>query len=100
MKLSGSSIQRQTEQFQRSDEAVIPEFHLVLKADDLTNALADLVYEAGFGDSLLTMRGDGAAIWVTDRQGELSELVQEALKQAKAGGLEVSHVEIENEVFA
>lgn len=77
-----------------------PEFYLILKEDDLSDNLADRVFEAGFGDSELTIRADHAAIWVCHRPGELSELVQQALKQAKAGGLKVSHVEIENEVFA
>jgi hypothetical protein len=77
-----------------------PEFYLVLRNVDLSDALADSVYEAGFDDSLLTMRGGRAAIWVTDRPGELTELVRDALAQAKTGGLSVSHVEIENEVFA
>jgi hypothetical protein len=58
------------------------------------------VFEAGFDDSLLTMRGGHPAIWITDRSGSLTELVREALAQAKKGGLMVSHVEIENEVFA
>ena len=77
-----------------------PEFYLVLESDDLNEALENAVFEAGFDDSLLTMRGDKAAIWVTDRQGELAELVRQALAQAKKGGVAVSHVEIENEIFA
>ena len=77
-----------------------PKFYLVLRADDLNGEIEDAVFEAGFDDSLLTMRGGHAAIWVTDRQGELTELVREALDQANRGGLSVSHVEIESEVFA
>jgi hypothetical protein len=77
-----------------------PEFYLILRATDLDDQLEDAVFEAGFDDSSLTMRGGWAAIWVTDRQGELTDLVREALAQAQKGGLAVSHVEIESEVFA
>jgi hypothetical protein len=77
-----------------------PQFYLVLRAEDLNEEIENAVFEAGFDDALLTMRGGKAAIWVTDRQGELTELVREALTQARAGGLSVSHVEIESEVFA
>jgi hypothetical protein len=77
-----------------------PKFYLILRADDLDEGIENAVFEAGFDDSLLTMRGGHAAIWVTDRQGELTDLVREALAQAKKGGLAVTHVEIENEVFA
>ncbi len=77
-----------------------PEFYLVLNHDELSDSLADAVYEAGFDDSSLTMRGGQAAVWICHRSGELSALVREALAQAKQGGLVVLHVEIENEVFA
>jgi hypothetical protein len=77
-----------------------PQFYLILRADDLDEQIANTVFEAGFDDSLLTMRGGHAAIWVTDRQGDLTDLVRQALVQAKNGGLVVTHVEIENEVFA
>lgn len=77
-----------------------PEFYLMLNEAELSDALADLVYEAGFDDSLLTMRGRHAAIWITHRQGELTTLVREALSQANRGGLQITHVEMENEVFA
>jgi hypothetical protein len=77
-----------------------PEFYLILLADDLTDELADSVYEAGFDDSSLIMRGGNAAIWIRHRPGELTEVVREALGQAKAGGLRVSHVEMESDAFA
>ena len=77
-----------------------PQFYLVLRANDLDEELQNSVFEAGFDDCLLTMRGGKAAIWITDRQGELTDLVREALRQAKNGGVAVSHVEIESEVFA
>jgi hypothetical protein len=77
-----------------------PEFYLVLRDGEPDDALADAVHKAGFDDSSLTMRGGNAAIWVTDRQGGLTQLVREALSQASRGGLEVSHVEINCEVFA
>jgi hypothetical protein len=77
-----------------------PEFYIVLKNDELTEALENAVYEAGFDDSSLTMRGGGAAIWIRHRPGELTAVVRQALEQATKGGLRVSHVEMESEVFA
>ena len=77
-----------------------PEFYLVLKDQELSEALENAVFEAGFDDSELTIRGNRAAIWICHRSGSLTELVRAALAQARAGGLDVSHVEIENEVFA
>ena len=77
-----------------------PEFYLILNADDLTEELENAVYEAGFDDSSLTMRGGRAAIWIRHRPGEFKQVVSDALKQAKTGGLSVSHIEIENTVFA
>jgi hypothetical protein len=77
-----------------------PEFYLVLNDCEIHERLANAVFEAGFDDSELTMRGGRAAIWICHRQGELTNLVREALAQAKNGGVAVTHVEIENEVFA
>jgi hypothetical protein len=76
------------------------EFFLILKANELTDELEDAVYEAGFDDSSFVMRSGHAAIWVTDREGELTELVRQALVQARQGGLNVLHVEINSDVFA
>jgi hypothetical protein len=77
-----------------------PEFYLVLCAKDLNEEIENSVYEASFDDSVLTMRGGKAAIWIYDREGELTALVREALAQAKNGGVVISHVEIESAVFA
>jgi hypothetical protein len=77
-----------------------PEFYLVLTADELTEELENAVYEAGFDDSSLTMRGGRAAIWIRHRNGEFTQIVREAMRQARQGGVNVSHVEVENEVFA
>jgi len=77
-----------------------PEFYVVLKDSDIEDTLADAVFEAGFDDSELTIRGGKAAIWVCHRQGELTDLVREALAQTQQAGLDVSHVEIESAVFA
>jgi hypothetical protein len=77
-----------------------PEFYLVLKNRELEENLENAVFEAGFDDSELTVRNDRAAIWICHREGELTQLVREALSQARAGGVEVHHVEIEKEVFA
>jgi hypothetical protein len=76
-----------------------PEFYLILRECDLSDELADRVYEAGFDDSSFVIRGDHAAVWVTDREGELTELVREALAQASQGGVDVLHVEITREAF-
>ena len=77
-----------------------PEFYLVLVADDITDELADSVYEAGFDDSSLMVRGSHAAIWIRHRPGELTQVVREAIRQAKEGGLRVSHVEMESDAFS
>jgi hypothetical protein len=77
-----------------------PEFYLILDSDELTDELADRVYEAGFDDSSFTMRSGKAAIWICHRKGDLKQLVHDALEEARKGGLKVSHVEMENEVFA
>jgi len=76
------------------------EFYLMLSDRDLSQALENAVFEAGFDDSELTIRGDHAAIWVCHRSGDLTSLVREALLQAQSSGIQVSHVEIENAVFA
>ena len=77
-----------------------PEFYLVLDDCSLHESLENAVFEAGFDDSELTIRGDHAAIWICHRPGELTSLVREALAQAKRAGLKISHVEIESAVFA
>jgi hypothetical protein len=77
-----------------------PEFYLVLSHDELHEELENAVFEAGFDDSLLTMRGGKAAIWITDREGDLTDLVRQAIQQARKGGVAVSHVEIESTIFA
>jgi hypothetical protein len=84
----------------RERPLMTPEFYLVLKSREPDDSLADAVYEAGFDDSTFTVRSGHAAIWITDREGELTELVREALAQARQGGLEVLHVEMESAVFA
>lgn len=77
-----------------------PEFYLILKAGELTDELANAVFESGFDDSSLVMRGGRAAIWIRHRPGDLKHVVREALDQAARGGLHVLHVEMENAVFA
>jgi hypothetical protein len=79
---------------------VNPEFYLILDADDLTEELENAVYEAGFDDSSLTMRGGKAAIWIRHRPGDFKQVVRQALEEARTGGLHVLHVEMENTVFA
>jgi hypothetical protein len=79
---------------------MIPEFYLILKQDHLSDELKNAVFEAGFDDSSLVMRGGHAAIWIRHRPGEFKKIVREALGEAAHGGLEVLHVEMENGVFA
>ena len=80
--------------------AMTPEFYLVLKDRDLSDQLADAVFEAGFDDCSLTMRSNHAAVWVRDRDGEFFYVVKDALTQARNGDLNVLHIEIEKETFA
>ena len=56
-----------------------PEFYLVLKDEELHDELENAVFEAGFDDSELTIRGNRAAIWICHRPGELTDLVRQAL---------------------
>jgi hypothetical protein len=77
-----------------------PEFYLILRADELTDELENSVFEAGFDDSSLTMRGGKAAIWIRHRAGDFTDVVRQALREAQSGGLRVLHVEMESEVFA
>src|SRR5690606_31412006 len=53
-----------------------PEFYLILRDRDLHEDIENAVFEAGFDDSELTVRGDHVAIWVCHRQGELTDLVR------------------------
>src|SRR5205823_2992273 len=69
--------------------AMTPEFYLVLNAADLTEELENAVYEAGFDDSSLIMRGGKAAIWICHREGELMQVIREALQDAHRGGVNV-----------
>jgi hypothetical protein len=78
---------------------VTPEFYLILAAEEVTENLANSVYEAGFDDSSLIMRGGNAAIWIRHRPGELTEVVREALGQAIAGGVSVSYVAMDSDAF-
>ncbi|MCH8840227.1 MAG: hypothetical protein IH831_06040 [Planctomycetes bacterium] len=78
-----------------------PEFYLVLDDRNFDDEkLANAVFEAGFDDCELTVRDNRAAIWICHRKGEFADLVREALAQASAAGIDVHHVELENEVFA
>jgi hypothetical protein len=79
---------------------ITPEFYLVLKDRELGEDLANAVFDAGFDDSELTIRGGRAAIWICHRPGEFTGLVKAALQQAQAAGIVVDHVEIDNDVFA
>jgi hypothetical protein len=82
------------------EHVMTPEFYLILRYPELEDQLVDADYEAGFDDSSLVIRGDNVAIWVTSREGELTELVRAALDQASRGKLDVLHVEIMPEIFA
>jgi hypothetical protein len=76
-----------------------PEFYLVLHADNLADELADRVFEAGFDDSSLVMRGGHAAVWIRHREGDLIDVVRDALEQARDANLSVRHVEVDPTAF-
>lgn len=76
------------------------EFFVILKADDITDQLADSVYEAGFDDCSLIKRSGAAAIWIRHRPGELKDVMGQAVAQAQQAGLSVAHIEIENAAVA
>ncbi len=83
------------------DSRMTPEFYLVLDNCDFDDEeFANAVFEAGFDDCEITVRGDRAAIWICHRKGEFADLARKALAQATAAGISVHHVELENEVFA
>jgi hypothetical protein len=81
-------------------QAMNAEFYLILKERDLTDELANAVFEAGFDDSSLVIRGANAAIWIRHRPGDFKQVVHDAIEQAGQGGLTVRHVEMESAVFA
>ncbi len=76
-----------------------PEFWIVLD-DRPTEALADLVFAAGFDDAIMTTAADGAAtIEVRHRDGELQELIRKAIESAESAGLSVRQVVMPREAF-
>jgi hypothetical protein len=77
-----------------------PEFYLVLTECDLSDSLANDVFEAGFDDCSLTMRGGKAAIWIRHREGVWTDVAREAVAQATKRGLAVSHIRVETSTFA
>jgi hypothetical protein len=81
-------------------QAMNAEFYLILKERELTDELANAVFEAGFDDSSLVIRGNQAAIWIRHRPGDFKQVVHDAIEQARQGGLTVKHVEMESAVFA
>ena len=77
-----------------------PEFYLILRDhSELTTELEDAVFEAGFDDSVLTIRGPHAAIEVFARDGEVGDVVRHAIGQAEAAGLIVSEVRLARTSF-
>ena len=71
------------------------EFHLILGIDELTDAVADALFEAGFDDSPLTQRGGHACIVIDDRDTtDLTATVRAAVADATRAGVKVLRVQI------
>ncbi len=71
------------------------EFRLVLSVDELTDTIADTLFEAGFDDSHLTRSGGRPCILVDDRDTtDLEETVRDAVAAAQRVGVNVERVEI------
>ena len=71
------------------------EFHLILGIDELTDAVADALFEAGFDDSHLTQSGGHPCIVIDDRDTtDLTATVRAALADAARAGVKVLRVQI------
>lgn len=71
------------------------EFHLILDVDELTDAVADALFEAGFGDSHLIRQADRPCIIVDDRDTtDLAATVRAAVAEAACAGVKVLRVQI------
>lgn len=73
------------------------EFHLILDIDELTDAVADALFEAGFDDSHLTQTGGHPCIVIDDRDTtDLAATVRAAVAEAGRAGVKVLRVQIPN----
>lgn len=71
------------------------EFHLILGVDELTDSIADALFEAGFDDSHLTKCGGHSCIVVDDRDTtDLAAAVRTAVDAAARAGVKVLRVQI------
>ena len=71
------------------------EFHLILGIDELTDAVADALFEAGFDDSHLTQSGGHPCIVIDDRDTtDLTATVRAAVAVAGRAGVKVLRVQI------
>ena len=71
------------------------EFRLVLAIDELTDAIADALYEAGFDDAHLAKSGGHPCIIVDDRDtADLEAVVRGAIADAQRAGVPVLRVEV------
>ena len=71
------------------------EFHLILGIDELTDAVADALFEAGFDDSHLTQSGGHPCIVIDDRDTtDLAATVRAAVADAVRAGVKVLRVQI------
>ena len=71
------------------------EFHLILDIKELTDAVADALFEAGFDDSHLTRCGGHPCIVIDDRDTtDLAATVRAAVADAGRAGVRVLHVQI------
>ena len=71
------------------------EFHLILGIDELTDAVADDLFEAGFDDSHLTQCGGRPCIVIDDRDTtDLAATVRAAVADVTRAGVRVLRVQI------
>ena len=71
------------------------EFHLILGIDELTDPIADALFEAGFDDAHLTKCGGRPCIVIDDRDTtDLAATVRAAVADATRAGVKVVRVQI------
>ena len=71
------------------------EFRLILSIDEVTDAIADALFEAGFDDSHITKYGGRPCIVIDDRDTtNLAATVRAAVQAAQRAGVAVARVEL------
>ena len=71
------------------------EFRLILAIDEITDDLADALYEAGFDDAHLAKSGGRPCVIIDDRDtADLESVVRQAISDAQRAGVRVLRVEV------